>query len=238
MIAARFRLIAWVAGCAFAALLCYMASQSVAAERGALLRVDGQIADTQNDIRRLETEIAARSRMGQLERWNQVLALQAARPVQYVANEVQLASLAGGPKRPLEGNIQMAAYQKSAPAAAPQPAPAQAPAPAIQQPMLRVATYVQDKPGPLAADAPAPVVKASLEKPAAKSTAPKPERSTPAKLTLASFEEPAHKAATADDPVPAKPKRKAVKVDDSLLPSDLGSLIAAEKKGAHKRAAL
>lgn len=229
MIAARFRLIAWVAGCAFAALLCYMASQSVAAERGAVARVDSQIADTQNDIRRLETEIAARSRMGQLERWNQTLALQAARPVQYVANEVQLASLAGAPKRALEGNIQMAAYQKPAPVTAPQPAPAQ-PAPAIQQPMLREATYVRPKPSRLADDDAPPVAKTSLEK-----SAPTAKPAKPSMLKLASFELPAPTSRAAD---PAPKPKTAAKADDNLLPSDLGSLIAAEKKGAHKKASL
>lgn len=238
MIAARFRLIAWVAGCAFAALLCYMASQSVAAERGALAKVDSQIAETQNDIRRLETEIAARSRMGQLEKWNQTLALQAARPAQYVANEVQLASLAGEPKHALEGNIQMAAYAKpAAPAPAPQPSPAQPAAPIVQQPMLRTATYLQPKPSRLGDDAPA-ITKASLDKPLSKSAAPKADLPKPARLTLASYETPAPapKAVVADAG-PPKPK-KVAKGDAGLLPSDLGSLIAAEKKGAHKRAAL
>ena len=240
MIAERFRLIAWVAGCAFAALLCYMASQTVAAERGALAKVDSQIAETQNDIRRLETEIAARSRMGQLERWNQTLALQAARPAQYVANEVQLASLAGGPKRPLEANIQMAAYQQPAPAPAPaaQPAPTapQQPAQAIQQPMLRTATYVRAKPSRLDDGSDAPVVKASLEKVTPKIAAPKMTVSAAPKLTLAALELPVAKPAIADVIAPA-PRRKAAKKDDSLLPSDLGSLIAAEGKVAHKQAA-
>ena len=233
MIAARFRLIAWVAGCAMAALLCYMASQSVAAERGALARVDGEIADTQNDIRRLQTEIAARSRMGQLERWNQVLALQAARPVQYVANEVQLASLAGHARLPLDpaivashGAVQTVAYQPAPPAAQPAPQPE----PIAQAPMLRQATYVRPKASRLndSGDA-VPVLRAALEKPAA---VPRAIVSRPATLKLAAFEMPvaSRKAMSGAEPVKRKPARH----HDGLLPADLRSLIAAEKSASTK----
>ena len=218
MIAARFRFVGWVAGCAGAALCCYMASQSVAAERSALGRVDSEIAGTRDDITQLQTEIAARSRMGQLERWNGTLALQAARPAQYVASDVQLASLAGDRALPLDpaivashGAVDKVSYQPAA-----QPAPASAlPAAPIQppvvhdQPLLRTATYVRPKPDRLADDQPQPIVKAAF-----------------VKASLVKD--------VADTPKIAKAAH--AKAEVGLLPTDLGSLIAAERKGTGKRA--
>ncbi|MDO6413494.1 hypothetical protein Q4F19_03775 [Sphingomonas sp. BIUV-7] len=248
MIAQRFRSIGWVAGCAAAALCCYLASQSVASERAGLARIDREIAATTGEIHRLNTEIAARGRMGQIERWNrEVLALQAPAPGQFVANEVQLASLAGGKPLQLDpaivaskGAVQTVAYQ------APQPA---APTPSVQtpatapQPLLRTATFVRPKAA--AMDAPATgIVKASfvrtksftldLDAPA---DTPKPEpvvtRSKPEPVVAAKPKaKPA--AATIEKPVvvaKAKPA-KTQALTASLLPSDLGKLIAAEKKGA------
>jgi hypothetical protein len=255
MIAARFRLVGWVAGCAGAALLCYMASQSVAAERSALAKVDGEIATTKIDIGRLETEITARSRAGQVEKWNSVLALQAARPGQYASSGVQLASLAGGRKLPLDpaivashGAVATVAYQPAATpnvaipvaavVAAPKPAPvlqAVAEHPAVHvQPLLHEASYIRPKPSPLGDDG-ATLVRTSYEKPMAArpvdtGMAPiKPEKAKPAKAKLADAKP---KPATAlADPAPAKPKLKLAKaLDDGLLPSDLGKLIAAERK--------
>jgi hypothetical protein len=269
MIAQRFRSIGWVAGCAAAALCCYLASQSVASERAALAKVDREIASTTSDIRRLNTEIAARGRMGQIERWNRdVLALQAPAPGQFVADEVHLASLAGGKGLPLDpavmatkGAVQTVAYQPNAPqpSAAPVPVSAEASAPALQQPLLRTATYVRTKPAVL--DAPeAAIVKASIvrQKPfaldadidepvvktkpvipaktvepakkvaATKVTAAKPDKAVPDKAVVVAKAkiEPAKTAPAKVTPL------KATTVTASLLPSDLGKLIAAEKKGA------
>lgn len=233
MIAARFRLVGWVAGCAGAALVCYMASQSVAAERGALARVDTEIADTDADIARISTEITARSRAGQVERWNGVLALQAARPAQYVSSEVQLASLAGGQRLPLDpaivashGAISTVGYQPTPamPAPVARPMPVSAPplheaaaiAPPRDQPLLRVATFVRPRINRLEEDGPV-AIKASFEKPA-------PARLAPAKLA------------------PPKPKLKLAgagpKDAGGLLPDDLGALIAAERKAKHAKSSL
>jgi len=274
MIAARFRLVGWVAGCAGAALLCYMASQSVAAERSALAKVDGEIASTKIDIDRLETEITARSRAGQVERWNGVLALQAARPAQYASSGVQLASMAGGRKLPLDpailashGAITTVAYQPAPPAAAtPAPAPVlavatvtpaapkvvaaahvvAAPRPTIAahvQPLLHQANFVRAAAGRLDGD----FLRASYERPVAKPTdvgvAPahtekaKPEK---AKSETAKPEMVAAKLEKARlaDPAPAKAKLKLAKTDDTLLPSDLGKLIAAERKAKPAKRAL
>lgn len=169
MIAARFRSVGWVACIAMAMLGFYMMSQWVAAERGALARTDRRIADTRADIVRLTTEIAARSRMSQLESWNhQVLSLKAPAPLQYAASAVELVSRDGTTPLPLDpaivagrGAVDRVALQVPAPVAAParpHPAiiPVSAPAPvaAPPEPLLRQATFVRARPDRMADSAP------------------------------------------------------------------------------------
>jgi len=251
MIAARLSSVWQVAGVACAALCCYLVSQSVASERAALDRLDRQIAHAQDDIRRLGTEIGARSRMAQIDRWNRsVLALQAPRPGQFVADGVQLASLygrAGRSQLPLDpavmaskGAVDTVAYTPTPPAPAPAAAP---PAPAVQapapEPLLRTATYVRPKATALVPDAPS-LTRASLSvKPAAlASDAPPPVAAKPEPaMTRSAPRPPADKVAKAEvktEKVAAKPAKpaKAPKFDiASLLPSDIGALAAAESKG-------
>lgn len=176
MIATRLSSVWQVAGVAAAALCCYLVSQSVAAERASLAKVDRQIASAEHEITKLKTEISTRSRMGQLESWNAVFALRAPRPAQVVSDGVQLVSLYGRHGRPAlpldpaivaqQGAVDRVAYQKpasSAPAPAPShaaPAPAEA-APAPEQPLLRIATYVRPKVDRLASDADGPVTRAA-----------------------------------------------------------------------------
>lgn len=268
MIAQRFRAIGWVAGCAVAALCCYLASQSVASERAALARVDAEIGKAQDDIRRLNTEIAARSRMAQIERWNtQVLALQAPAPAQFVANEVQLASLAGGKTLPLDPNvvaskgaITTVAYQpQAAKPATIAPVPAAAP---VAQPMLRPATFVRAKPDTIEGVGGVPLVKASLthiapapilpdldeqpvprvkpvetRKPAADTHVAADKTIDPEKKTAPEKKAPVDKSMRlaehkADAPASKPVKKTTTLASASLLPSDLGKLIAAERKGA------
>ncbi|MDB5689945.1 MAG: hypothetical protein JWL91_1821 [Sphingomonas bacterium] len=94
MIATRFRSVYWVGGVAVAALGCYLVSQRVAAERATLVRVETAIVIGERQIRSLETEIGTRAGMKQIERWNvEVLSLSAPKAGQFVADEVQLASL-------------------------------------------------------------------------------------------------------------------------------------------------
>lgn len=95
MIASRFRTVAWVAGVAIAALCCYLVSLQVAAERAKVGRLDIRLVAARADIRQLSTELDTRGRLVQLERWNaDVLALTAPKADQYLAGEMQLASLA------------------------------------------------------------------------------------------------------------------------------------------------
>jgi hypothetical protein len=98
MIATRFRTVAWVALVALAALCCYLVSLRVAAERAQVARLDRALLAGRQDIRDLTTELGTRSRLVQLERWNaDVLALTAPKAGQYLAGQMQLASLATTP---------------------------------------------------------------------------------------------------------------------------------------------
>ncbi len=93
MIMSRFRSMGLAAGAAASVLSCYMVSLRVARERGEVQRAQQQIADARRDIRDLTTELGARGRMRQLERWNSdVLALSAPGAAQYLNGTVELAS--------------------------------------------------------------------------------------------------------------------------------------------------
>jgi len=95
MIATRFRTVGWVASVAVAALGCYLVSLQVAAERARVTLTEHRLLGEREDIRSLQTELQTRSRLVQLERWNaDVLSLTAPKAHQYLAGEMQLASLA------------------------------------------------------------------------------------------------------------------------------------------------
>lgn len=95
MIATRFRTVGWVASVAVAALGCYLVSLRVAAERAQVTQTERHLLSEREDIRSLQTELQTRSRLVQLERWNaDVLSLTAPKAHQYLAGEMQLASLA------------------------------------------------------------------------------------------------------------------------------------------------
>jgi len=155
MIATRRLSPVWqVAGVALAALVCYLVSQSVAAERAALGKVNRQIVAEQDAIAKLSTEIATRSRLTQIESWNRQLALQAPRPGQYVENGVQLASLYAhdaGPQIQLDptvaaphGPLQAVSLPAAAPVASrPVTVAAPAPAPARIVPAVERSPLVQ-----------------------------------------------------------------------------------------------
>jgi hypothetical protein len=144
MIAQRLRPIGWVASVAGAALSFYLVSLQVAAERASLETVERKIEFTKRDIRRLETEFAARASLPQLEAYNgEVLALTAPTAKQYLTNEVQLASFdpnamgpgAGSPP----GRTALASLQ-TAPAA-----PVATPAAAPARPTLKPAVVTDAK---------------------------------------------------------------------------------------------
>jgi hypothetical protein len=94
-IATRFKTVSWSAVAGAAALGCYLVSLQVASERAQVSHTEKALITAQQDIRSLQTELNTRSRLVQLERWNtDVLALTAPKAHQYLAGEMQLASLA------------------------------------------------------------------------------------------------------------------------------------------------
>jgi hypothetical protein len=147
MIATRFRSVGLVAGVAVAALGCYLVSQRVATERAVLAKVERQIASGERDIRLLRMEIATRSRMPQLDRWNAgVLGLTAPETRQFLDSEVRLASLNQPAPLPLDpaivaqqGAVRTVSFQ---PAKSPPAATQEQPA---AEPMLRQASYIRPK---------------------------------------------------------------------------------------------
>ena len=256
IVATRLNAVWRVAGVAAAALCCYLVSQSVASERGALEKVDRQIADTRDDIAKLQTEIGVRARQGQLEAWNRdVLALQAPRPSQFVSSGLQLASLYGHRGQPAlqldpaiasqQGSPTNVAYRPvpAAQAQAPAPATAETPVSAPAQPMLRTATYVRPAPNRLdapTADAAPTVRRASFE--VVKAPAPilhiDVAELKPAKAATKSLDFKAPRTVEAKPAEKAKPKAEPIRLaardplPRSLLPADISTLAAREAKGA------
>jgi hypothetical protein len=213
MIAARLSSVWQVAGVAVAALCCYLVSQSVATERANLAKVDRQIAATKDEIAKLSTEIGARSRFTQLDSWNGTFGLKAPRPAQYVESGVQLASFYGRKGQPaLRLDPAIAVQQGS-----PHSVAYQVPAPA--------APKVAPAPAPEIVTPPAPV-QPMLR--AATYVRPKTTALGVADDAVPVLTQAAYHSATA-----AKPAASA-----SLLPDDIGTLIAREeaKDGKAKRA--
>lgn len=76
------------------AMLLYPVSLKVAATRSELTRIERQIDRTRDNIRYLESELAVRASMRQLEQWNaDTFGYSAPSADQYLANERQLASI-------------------------------------------------------------------------------------------------------------------------------------------------
>src|SRR3546814_5858197 len=76
------------------AMMLYPGSLKVAATRSELAQIDKQISRARDKIRYLESELAVRASMRQLERWNaESFGYSAPTADQYLASERQLASL-------------------------------------------------------------------------------------------------------------------------------------------------
>ena len=81
------------------AMMLYPVSLKVAATRSELTRIERQIDRTRDNIRYLESELAVRASMRQLEQWNaETFGYSAPNADQYLENERQLASLDGLPR--------------------------------------------------------------------------------------------------------------------------------------------
>ena len=128
MIARGFRPVVWVFMIGTAVLGCYMLNLRVAAERAEVARLDRRIVATQQSIRALQTEVGTRSRIPQLEEWNNdVLALAAPATGQYLQQNVSLARFdTRQPQLADQAEVRLASAET---AAAPQPAdvPGEAP---------------------------------------------------------------------------------------------------------------
>lgn len=200
MMARGFRPVGWVAALGAAALCCYMLSLRVASERADLARLDRKIVATQQSIRTLQTEVGTRSRIPQLEEWNEeVLALAAPAAGQFIEANVSLARFdLRAPPAPLDdpAEVRMASADNVAPAAAATPAPQRAiAAPAAAQPQIRRASLEvgaePSTPKPSAARArPGPA-------PTRTATAPASTRQAAAPARTASREERSRPAAPA-----------------------------------------
>lgn len=81
------------------AMMLYPVSLKVAATRSELARINQQIDRTESNIRYLESELAVRASMRQLEQWNaDTFGYSAPSASQYLENERQLASLGRVPR--------------------------------------------------------------------------------------------------------------------------------------------
>ena len=127
MIARGFRPVVWVFMIGAAVLGCYMLNLRVAAERAELAKLDRRIIATQQSIRALQTEVGTRSRIPQLEEWNNdVLALSAPVSGQYLQRDVSLARFdTRQPQLSDQAEVRLASAETGDTAAA-TPAPQQA----------------------------------------------------------------------------------------------------------------
>jgi hypothetical protein len=155
MIARGFRPVVWVFMIGAAVLGCYMLNLRVAAERAELARLDRRIIVTQQNIRALQTEVGTRSRIPQLEEWNEdVLALAAPVTGQYLQRNISLARFdTRQPQLSDQAEIRLASAETGdapgvagqpgeAPSATPAPQRAIAPAPAAARPEVRRASLL------------------------------------------------------------------------------------------------
>ena len=95
----------------------------VAATRSELTRVERQIDRTRANIRYLESELAVRASMRQLEQWNaESFGYSAPSASQYLANERQLASLDGLPRARGANEVAPVLMAMVSPVGAPAPA--------------------------------------------------------------------------------------------------------------------
>ena len=123
------------------AMALYPVSLKVAATRSELTRIERQIDRTQANIRYLESELAVRASMRQLEQWNaDSFGYSAPSATQYLESERQLASLDGLPRARGANDVAPVLMAMVSPVGTPEPAatPAEKPAakPAVKPVVL------------------------------------------------------------------------------------------------------
>lgn len=122
------------------AMALYPVSLKVAATRSELTRIERKIDRTQANIRYLESELAVRASMRQLEQWNaDSFGYSAPSASQYLASERQLASLDGLPRARGANEVAPVLMAMVSPVGTPEPAAAAAkpaPAPSAEKPVV------------------------------------------------------------------------------------------------------
>lgn len=109
------------------AMMLYPVSLKVAATRSELTRIERQIDRTRGNIRYLESELAVRASMRQLEQWNaDTFGYSAPAADQYLENERQLASLDRLPRARGANEVAPVLMAMVSPVAMPEPVKAAA----------------------------------------------------------------------------------------------------------------
>lgn len=105
------------------AMMLYPVSLKVAATRSELTSIERQIDRTRANIRYLESELAVRASMRQLEQWNaESFGYSAPSATQYLASERQLASLDGLPRARGANDVAPVLMAMVSPVGTPEPA--------------------------------------------------------------------------------------------------------------------
>lgn len=185
------------------AMMLYPVSLKVAATRSELAQINKQIAGARDNIRYLESELAVRASMRQLEQWNvESFGYSAPTADQYLSSERQLASLDRLPRARGANDV----------------------APVLMAMVSPVGTPATEPAAPLAAAADKPAPKPAASKPAA----PKPASSRPIQLAQADTSA-GIRSDTAPRMAPSRRHEQLRMIEDQLL-SD--STLAALKRGA------
>lgn len=128
------------------AMLLYPVSLKVAATRSELAQINHQINRTRDNIRYLESELAVRGSMRQLERWNsESFGYSAPDASQFLSNERQLASLGRIPRARGANDVAPVLMAMVSPVAVPA-SPRPAVVTAMETVMAKAATVRSDTP--------------------------------------------------------------------------------------------
>jgi len=244
MIARGFRPVVWVFMIGAAVLGCYMLNLRVAAERAELAKLDRRIVATQQSIRALQTEVGTRSRIPQLEEWNNdVLALAAPVTGQYLQQNVSLARFdVRQPQLADQAEVRLASAETGeAPAATPAPqravaapatlAPVEAARPEVRRASLVVEASATTASKPRDADRPVRAVARDEVRPGPREervrTAVREER-RPAPIRTAARDErrPAPTRTAARDDRRAAPARATTRAATAPVRGASGRLVA------------
>ncbi|SKB50547.1 hypothetical protein [Sphingopyxis flava] len=194
------------------AMMLYPVSLKVAATRSELAQINKQIASARDNIRYLESELAVRASMRQLEQWNaESFGYSAPTAEQYLSSERQLASLDRLPRAKGANDV----------------------APVLMAMVSPVAAPASAEPAPAAAE-PAPAATAAAVKPAPKKAAAT-KAAAPKPIQLAQADTQAAVRADTSPRLAHSRRQEQLRLIEDQLLSD--STLAALKRGAAAEAA-